>query len=211
MTKLISLLPPHATQLEASLCKITERFSEILSPSVIRDNTSETSIRCNINQLWDVSQCPAEFLPWLAWGLAVSVWDQKWPEERKRAVIKNSAIVHSQKGTISAIKEAVKPFGISAHITEWWEDKVPTERHKPYHFYIDLFVDSNLPQAGSPDIDDTFLSNLRQVIDAAKPLRSTYEIKIGITLRLSSNLNIACCMSAFPILRSTFLLERKEK
>src|SRR3546814_180253 len=121
MNNLSPLLPPHATQLEMSLCEATERFSEILTSSSDSDNVFESSSKINIHQLWDVDQCPTAFLPWLAWALAVSVWDQDWPEKTKRLVIKNSVAVHSQKGTIAAIKEALEPLGISAKITEWWE------------------------------------------------------------------------------------------
>ena len=54
---------------------------------------------------------PKTFLPWLAWGLSVDLWDAGWPEEKRRKVVAGSLPLHAKKGTPYAIKTAVGIVG----------------------------------------------------------------------------------------------------
>jgi hypothetical protein len=57
---------------------------------------------------------PAPYLPWLAWGLSVDLWDKDWPEEKKRARTARSLPFHAIKGTQTAIAEALTVMGAEA-------------------------------------------------------------------------------------------------
>jgi phage tail P2-like protein len=54
---------------------------------------------------------PDSFIPYLAWGSSTDLWDRDWPVEKKRAVAKAWYRLHSKKGTLTGIKEAVRFFG----------------------------------------------------------------------------------------------------
>jgi hypothetical protein len=54
-----------------------------------------------IRHLWDPWTCPIEILPYLAWSLSVDLWDDKWPEPKKRAVVAASFKNHRLKGTLA--------------------------------------------------------------------------------------------------------------
>ena len=54
---------------------------------------------------------PTTFLPWLAWGLSVDLWDVSWPEDKRRNIVAGSLPLHAKKGTPYAIKTAVGIVG----------------------------------------------------------------------------------------------------
>lgn len=58
-----------------------------------------------IRDLWRWDTCPAAHLPWLAWSMSVDLWDESWPETKKRAVIREAFQVHARKGTLWAIRK----------------------------------------------------------------------------------------------------------
>ena len=103
-----SLLPPNATDLELAL------------EAVAADRLAAIDVR--IARTARSSDCPAELLPWLAHAFSVDVWDDAWPEARKRAVIAGSISVHRRKGTVPALIEALElVFGAGVLVEEWWE------------------------------------------------------------------------------------------
>ncbi len=89
----------------------------------------------HINTLWNPDTCPAHLLPWLAWALSVDRWDETWSEEARRQIIRDSWHIHRHKGTISAMRRAVEPFGAILSITEWWENNDP-----PGSFRLDIDI-----------------------------------------------------------------------
>lgn len=56
-----------------------------------------------LRRLWNPDNCPANLLPWLAWAFSVDRWDESWPEETKREVIRSTWFIHAHKGTISPV------------------------------------------------------------------------------------------------------------
>ncbi|WP_392565138.1 phage tail protein I [Utexia brackfieldae] len=98
-----TLLPPTATKLEKNLA-----------------NTCQIQLNVDLRFLWDPLRCPAKFLPFLAWQYSVDRWDENWPQQIKRKVIVDSYLTHKFKGTISAIKKAVEPFGYVIRVKEWF-------------------------------------------------------------------------------------------
>lgn len=82
------LLPANATALERALAGATGRIGAVPTP---------------LRELFRWDTCPADLLPWLAWEMSVDIWDQGWPEARKRAIIRESFELHRAKGTLYAI------------------------------------------------------------------------------------------------------------
>ncbi|EFN7494632.1 phage tail protein I [Escherichia coli] len=106
----LSLLPPSASD----FMRCVERGATRLS-----------ALPVSLNQLWDPDTCPVALLPYLAWALSVDRWDRDWTEETKRQVIRDAWAIHRHKGTISAIRRVVEPFGYVINVTEWWETGDP--------------------------------------------------------------------------------------
>ncbi|END2163764.1 TPA: phage tail protein I [Escherichia coli] len=105
-----SLLPPSASDFMRCVERGTARLS---------------ALPVSLNQLWDPDTCPVALLPYLAWALSVDRWDRDWMEETKRQVIRDAWAIHRHKGTISAIRRVVEPFGYVINVTEWWETGDP--------------------------------------------------------------------------------------
>ncbi|MEZ2603449.1 phage tail protein I [Kluyvera intermedia] len=105
-----SLLPPGSSPLERRLAQACSGISDLQVP--LRD-------------LWNPATCPVKFLPYLAWAFSVDRWDENWPEETKRDVIRSAYYIHSHKGTIGAVRRVVEPLGYVINVTEWWENGDP--------------------------------------------------------------------------------------
>lgn len=112
-----SLLPPSASD----FMRCVERGATRLS-----------ALPVSLNQLWDPDTCPVALLPYLAWALSVDRWDRDWTEETKRQVIRDAWVIHRHKGTISAIRRVVEPFGYVINVTEWWETRILFQSSKKY-------------------------------------------------------------------------------
>jgi phage tail-like protein len=82
------LLPPNALPFEKALSATLQRVLNV--PIPVRD-------------VWSAERCPAPLLPWMAWGFSVDVWDEAWPEQKKRAIIAQSFELHRRKGTLDGI------------------------------------------------------------------------------------------------------------
>ena len=101
-----SLLPTNATQLELDIERelIDAQASALPVPVV-----------------WDPARCPVALLPYLAWSFAVDVWDDAWPEARKRQVIASAVYVHRRRGTVGAIRRALEALDLGVTISRWFE------------------------------------------------------------------------------------------
>jgi hypothetical protein len=60
-----------------------------------------------ITSAWDPDRCPVDDLPFLAWQFGLDLWDDGWPETRKREAVRKALWLHSLKTT---------PAGIKAHV-----------------------------------------------------------------------------------------------
>lgn len=67
----------------------------------------------------DIDNCHPSFLPWLAWQWRVDVWDDAWPEAKKRAVVKEALLLFRFKGTPWAVKRALTLTGYECQLVEW--------------------------------------------------------------------------------------------
>lgn len=64
-----------------------------------------------VASVWNPDTCPADLLPYLAWGLSVDLWDDAWHETTKREVCRKSLILHRLKTTPAGIKAHVEVAG----------------------------------------------------------------------------------------------------
>lgn len=93
------LLPPNASVLERALAGPLGRLNDLSVLPVPLDRLYR----------WDT--CPTAFLPWLAWANSVDIWDEAWPEETKRNLIRESFALHRRKGSIYAISRYIAYAG----------------------------------------------------------------------------------------------------
>lgn len=125
------ILPPNSLPFEKATVYSTRRLIGIPTP---------------LRSVWRWDACPSELLPWLAWSMSVDLWNDKWSDEKKRAIIRESFALHRRKGTLYAIdrylsfagsplRRAIvppdKPFpGRTMTVTErqTWLDRFPQIR-----------------------------------------------------------------------------------
>nr|DAI68361.1 MAG TPA: tail protein [Caudoviricetes sp.] len=154
-----SLLPPNATGGERAL-ELAMRAGIDLSA---------------VGTLWNPETCPADVLPFLAWGLAISHWDVSWSEPRKRAAIANAIPFHQRKGTRAAVEEVLARFHPLLSIVEWWE---ANPRRNPHTFEVRA-------PAGPDGIDASFLTTetaeaIIRDVAAAKNARSHFDFVFAL-------------------------------
>ncbi|KFB99475.1 phage tail fiber protein [Trabulsiella guamensis ATCC 49490] len=157
------LLPPSASDFMRRAATALERL---------------TGIPVDLRKLWNPDECPAPLLPYLAWALSVDRWDKNWSEQTKRQVIKASWIVHRLKGTITAIRRVIEPFGSLTQITEWWqEDGIPGT------FRLEIAIqDQGITE-------DKYLE-LERLIDDAKP-RSRHLAGLLLSIQTQGDIRTA--------------------
>lgn len=130
------LLPPNATDWEKSV-SLAGDARRPLPADLIRS-------------VWNPWTCPLRLLPYLAWGLSADVWDEAWPETKKRAVVARSLELHRLKTTPAGIKAHVALTGaevlrlvrpparghLKAALTEAerraWLDSLPAIQFRPF-------------------------------------------------------------------------------
>lgn len=165
----MNLLPPNTTAFEKKIVETTAKTTEL--------NT-------NLSSLIRVDDAPADFLSILAWQFSVDRWQDDWPDEVKRAQIKNSIKVHKYKGTNFALRSIVESFGYSLSVHEWWQESPMNE---PGTFQITM--DTN----GKPLTEKSY-NTLLELIHDAKPLtRELKGIEINV-ISVNGDTNIACAM-----------------
>ena len=163
-----SLLPPNTTKLERSLEETTAQISDVPVP---------------ITQYIDPENCPAEFLPWLAWELSVDFWDENWTEAQKRAAIADSPYVHEKKGTPSAIKRSIETLGYTV--------KIFTNRHErlaPHAFRMEIGVSSR-------GIDEHLINEIERQISTNKNTRS-YLLRLSLFGETRGNISVGSVMTS---------------
>lgn len=100
----LTLLPQNATPQEKALAATQGRISNI---PVGR-----------LAALWDPDECPAELLGVLAWSLGATEWDPDWPEEVRRAALREMPRIHAERGTWAAVDRVLALAEAVAEIEE---------------------------------------------------------------------------------------------
>jgi len=152
-----SLLPPGSSALERRLAEACSGISGLNVP--LRD-------------MWNPATCPASFLPYLAWAFSVDRWDEGWTESVKRQVVRDAFYIHQHKGTISAVRRVVEPFGFLIRVIEWWQNG-----DAPGTFRLDIGVEDK------GITEETYLE-LERLISDAKPC-SRHMLGMSINLQSS--------------------------
>lgn len=140
------LLPLNASKEERVLSAVTARIGDLSVP------TAST---------WDPFTCPANILPWLAWGLSVDQWDSNWSEDQKRQTIAVSMGVHKRKGTIGAIKKAINALSVTIAVIE----RNQQNGLDPYTFMVEVI-------SGDKPVDFEEVIQWEEIILAVKNVRS---------------------------------------
>ena len=164
------LLPPQSTPAERAIAASLARLD---------------AVPVAIGTLWTPADCPAAFLPWLAWALSVDSWEPRWPEEVRRRVIAEAIEVHRAHGTIDGMRRALAALGVEVTIAEWWE-----YGGQPYTFRvvalpsIDLIGDPELPI-----LSGEAQRQIRRLIEIVKPARAHFDL--SFLLQIAADTAIA--------------------
>ena len=142
---MVDLLPPNATRLERNLARAGAQIERV--PVPLRD-------------LANPATCPVSALPFLAASFSVDHWETSWPVSTKRAMIQSAFAVHKQKGTINAVRHALRPISADIRVREWWQTTPPGPRGT---FQLDFDVlDTGITSGMYQEIE--------RLVDEAKPV-----------------------------------------
>ena len=156
------LLPPNATPLEAKLASLV---AEILD------------IRPLGAEMLDPSAVPPDFMSLLADELRVDVWDSTWRDATKRAVLASAVSVHRKRGTLGAVRRAIRAVGIEPVITEWFEQTPPAP---PHTFALGVRLNDNVDRFNPfAKVTDKRLGQAVQAVEGAK--RASQHFTIGLS------------------------------
>ncbi|ENU57134.1 Phage tail protein I [Acinetobacter guillouiae MSP4-18] len=165
----MNLLPPNATDFEH---KIVETSAQM------------TELNADLSRLIRIDDAPSDFLSILAWQFSVDRWQDDWPDEVKRAQIKNSIKVHQHKGTNYALRQIVESFGYSLTVHEWWQELPMSE---PGTFQ--LTIDTN-----GKSLSEKSYNTLVELLHDAKPLtRELKGVEINV-IAVNGDTNVAVAM-----------------
>lgn len=81
---------------------------------------------------WDrIDDLPEPVLDELAWALSIEWWDPAAPIEAKRAIVRQSDLVHAKKGTPAAVESVIAAYFDEGRVQEWFE-----YGGQPHHYRI---------------------------------------------------------------------------
>lgn len=152
-----SLLPPGSSATERRLAAACSDLS---------------GLKVSLRELWNPATCPVKFLPYLAWAFSVDRWDEGWAESVKRKVVQDAFYIHQHKGTISAVRRVVEPFGFLIRVIEWWQNG-----EAPGTFRLDIGVQDQ-------GITEETYQELERLISDARPC-SRHLLGMSINLQVS--------------------------
>lgn len=98
MAEFASILPTNATPWERGVERASGERWDVLDIDIIR----------RFKNPW---HCPPHLLNFLAFERSVDIWDESWPELKKRAVIASAPIDHRLKGTLAGIQRYIELSG----------------------------------------------------------------------------------------------------
>jgi phage tail-like protein len=114
----------------------------------------------NIPDYFDPNIAPSDVLPWLGSWLGL-VLDERWPDARRRELIRSAAHLYRWRGTRRGLEEFIRVYtGIVPEITEPTLSEISASRDLAFRFTVRLTV----PAGAELDRD-----LLEQIIDLEKP------------------------------------------
>lgn len=193
-----SLLPPCAT--------VQERAIEATATSRERSDKDKTlgidQLPLPMGDTWNPDTCPARLLPWLAWALSVDNWDSDWEESIKRAVLRESLMVHRKKGTRGALERALQALGVRITVAEWFETG-----GEPHTFTLTALANAKVAGEGEVLLDQAFFDTVRRIVEATKPMRSHYTLRVGFNSR--TGIKMSAALQGQAVLRERATTEVK--
>ncbi len=156
-TPAVSLLPPNATALDRAAEAVAVRGLQAI-PQPHR-------------ALWNPCTCPLELLPWLAWQMGVEAWRADWPENIKRAIVRNAIQVQRRRGTLASVRDTVAAFGGQIAVREWWQ-KSPQGTPHTFELVFTMTEGDNASAA--------FVADVMAEVSRVKPLRSHFTFIQGL-------------------------------
>lgn len=169
-----SILPENATTLELSV-------EEVMHEKYCADAFI-------VKKLSDPWECPAEFLPWLAYAESVDVWRDKWPELTKRSVIANARTLHKRKGTEGGVRDALAALGVRMEMISW-QDMSP--EGEPGTVSFQLWINENFNPSAAVMLDESMISDITQTVNRNKRLSVHYTLLLGIEVVSKSGLAVS--------------------
>lgn len=133
---------PNVLQKDESMMAIAKVATEKLLE--ISNSIDKVLIYANIDKL------PGEILDILAYDMHVDWYDETYPVEAKREVIKSSVTVHKKMGTKYAVEKALRAVHPASCIEEWFE-----YGGNPYCFRIICDTTESKVQANYEEIVNT--------------------------------------------------------
>lgn len=83
----------------------------------------------------DMELLPENMLDVLAYDLKIDWWDESYPAERKRQILRESILVHKHKGTKYAVETATSSMYPKTQVEEWF-----AYGGEPYTFRLNIDV-----------------------------------------------------------------------
>lgn len=151
-----SLLPPNATGLEKALALLGLRATALPVPFL---------------SLHRVDDCPAPYLPWLAWAKRVEYWDSQWSVEQKRQAIRAARTFNQQRGTRASIHTLLgQVLGQTPYQLLAWHQLNP--KGQPFTFTV------RLEPTDALSIEQ--LAQIHSAVDATKSARDLYGVQARV-------------------------------
>jgi phage tail P2-like protein len=159
-----SLLPANASSLEKN---IVASFSDVVDDKDLL-----------LKKLYNVDECPKELLVYLAWFFNVdfSIYNQL-KEPAQREYIKQSINIHRKKGTLRALRDALKLDGYDINIVEWYQNN-----KQPHTAQIKLSTSNN-------DFDLNFV---RKIVSKNKNVQTILNYLFNTSSKEDLYIGLAC-------------------
>lgn len=187
---LADIVPPNLQQDEQIRALIAAIDPELRA-------VSESIVECLI--LPRIDELEAPVLDLLAWELHCDFYDLAGTLTMKREHVKNSILLHMRKGTVWAIKEALRQLDIQAEFVPWWESGDP-----PYTFRLKTIVAGDFYRTVGKD---ALIANINRAVNEAKSARS-YMIGLETELRFTEDValcaGVAMALLGFEVIGLTY-------
>jgi phage tail-like protein len=123
----------------------------------------------NLHYYFDARLTPPEVLPWLASWLGL-VLDERWPEARRRELIRAAVDLYQWRGTRRGLIEFVRLYtGLTPEIVELGVGHRLVSEAEAFRFIVRLRV---------PDPEQVDRTVVEAIIDAEKPAHVGYSLEI---------------------------------